>query len=1065
MRRIRAAWLAALCVGVGGCPRDDSQVKPQPEITAPEPGTIASSGDVLTFVGNAARAGDTDVGVFWLVDGEPVCGGGSTTGAFCIKEDRRAICTDEAVEPGTTVRCDWTMTPGTHTVALHASRRSDGHINGTGYDQITVTDGVEGRPEIDFIQGSLPVTYPDRPVELQALVDNLDHELSTAGVQWSTQTGSALPVHPVNVTASTDGHAYVTATTYLPEGTTRVDLTVTNANGEAGIGSQHLPATLAANTPPDCWFRGWRDDELGTPMEWKSVRIDAEDDRETMDELAFHLESDLDGILLDQVGRTDWWGVGATVQFSAGAHLLTLTVTDADGATCVEAVEHVVLGDPEVLYAEVLEGMPVADEEAATLAIQLGVDGIDPQSLEVQLEATPYSTTYAISDRVGLDADGRAELPFIARDGVWTLRVFYRADFLTYLPFAVIDLDGDFNTPPTPPVLALSAATAITPDDLLVTASGSTDADAYPRELSYRYTWTVDDDPTPIATTAGLSSSETRKGHTYTVTVDAWDGAHASVASTAAVVVENAAPTVSSVYVSDSSPRVTATVTCGVSAHDVDGDAFTEDFAWTADGVVLGTTDTLDLSTTGLSAGTGLTCTATLTDSDGAVSVGTATATIANTPPSISSVTLSPSDPGTDDFVTATVVASDVNGDDLSTTYNWLVNGTSVQSGASDSLSGSHFDKGDRVSVGVTVSDGTDSVVSLSGSLTVGNTAPEAPTLVVTPVEPDKGDALVCEIDDAAVDPDGDTVTYAMSWTVDGVDYSTLVGSADTGLVDTGAAGGLEGPSTTTWSGDTVAAGDADWGEVWTCTATPSDGTDFGTAATAEVEVACAPGSASDCTEESCAALLAKDPDLPDGTYWIAPDGVSFEVDCDMTTDGGGWTGLTFEDAYSALDVTISELEAAPTYSVDPVSGPSTLDAGGDHSYRMDVDFPPGFSELYFGSDFTIQANAASGGMADIYPSEFIQSAWGTTYQCSAVICSTEDVAFGDADAAGPATSLAETAGATVYYADGTRIAWPAGTASTALGSAATTLRVEWGAGGGQAEGWAPWAAGTIYVR
>ena len=53
------------------------------------------------------------------------------------------------------------------------------------------------------------------------------------------------------------------------------------------------------------------------------------------------------------------------------------------------------------------------------------------------------------------------------------------------------------------------------------------------------------------------------------------------------------------------------------------------------------------------------------------------------------------------------------------------------------------------------------------------------------------------------------------------------------------------------------------------------------------------------CSEEtastSCLTILECDSSVSDGTYWIDPDGTdAFEVECDMTTDGGGWTQISY---------------------------------------------------------------------------------------------------------------------------------------------------------------------------
>jgi len=50
-------------------------------------------------------------------------------------------------------------------------------------------------------------------------------------------------------------------------------------------------------------------------------------------------------------------------------------------------------------------------------------------------------------------------------------------------------------------------------------------------------------------------------------------------------------------------------------------------------------------------------------------------------------------------------------------------------------------------------------------------------------------------------------------------------------------------------------------------------------------------GDGSACAAEDCLAVLADQPAAADGVYWIDPTGASaYEVLCEMSTDGGGWT-------------------------------------------------------------------------------------------------------------------------------------------------------------------------------
>ena len=143
------------------------------------------------------------------------------------------------------------------------------------------------------------------------------------------------------------------------------------------------------------------------------------------------------------------------------------------------------------------------------------------------------------------------------------------------------------------------------------------------------------------------------------------------------------------------------------------------------------------------------------------------------------SVTLSPSDVYTADDLTATVTVNDLNGDPLSVTYTWTVNGAEVISatntvtgladGSVDSatLSSSVFAKNDVVAVTIAVDDGrVFTPTEVSASTTIKNTEPVLSDCSVTPTSPDSSNALVASyagLFDADV-ADGSALTVGYQW-------------------------------------------------------------------------------------------------------------------------------------------------------------------------------------------------------------------------------------------------------------------------------------------------------------
>ena len=151
-------------------------------------------------------------------------------------------------------------------------------------------------------------------------------------------------------------------------------------------------------------------------------------------------------------------------------------------------------------------------------------------------------------------------------------------------------------------------------------------------------------------------------------------------------------------------------------------------------------------------------------------------------------------------------------------TYDWYVDGSSVQSGAASTLSGSlYFDRDQTVYVIVTADDGTDATSVTSRTITITNTPPSAPVATIYPAPAYEDDDLICEVDTASTDADGDAISYSFSWTVDGASTSAT--------------------TTTVWPDDTVLAAETTGGEEWICTATPDDGSASGATATDTITI------------------------------------------------------------------------------------------------------------------------------------------------------------------------------------------------------------------------------------
>ena len=362
------------------------------------------------------------------------------------------------------------------------------------------------------------------------------------------------------------------------------------------------------------------------------------------------------------------------------------------------------------------------------------------------------------------------------------------------------------NTPPILDGVTLSPDPAYEGDTLTCTAGSTTDDDG--ETVTLVYAWNVDG-VDPGVSTSTLDSSSFDRDQTVHCTVTPQDGSEDGEPVTSnEIVISNTVPEVTDVVIEPTSATVTDDLTCSYTCAEVDGDTDDSDIAWTINGIDAGSGASLNSGYTG---GDIIVCTVTPHDGTDSGSALSDTLTIGNTPPELADVVVSPDPAFEGDTLTCTPgTTTDADGTTSFTyLYSWSVDGSDP--GVTDAtLESTDFDRDQVVYCTVVPNDGSDSGSPVdSNAITIGNTAPSIDSVAITPYPATTSDPLTCSYSGwFDLDDDADTDT-AITWAINGTDAST---------------------------GDTLSTGYVG-GDTVTCTVTPDDGTDAGTALTTSLVI------------------------------------------------------------------------------------------------------------------------------------------------------------------------------------------------------------------------------------
>ena len=361
------------------------------------------------------------------------------------------------------------------------------------------------------------------------------------------------------------------------------------------------------------------------------------------------------------------------------------------------------------------------------------------------------------------------------------------------------------NSPPA--VAGARVVPEIVFDDTEVSCEGINFQDADGDAEAYKTLWLVDG--FEVSAEATLTGDYFDRGQVISCQLIPTDGEDDGPSvSSEGVEVGNGAPSIGGVAIDGATPNRNAALTfTATDVVDADGDEVEYRIWWLVNG--RGVSQEAELDPSLFERGDMVSVS--VVPFDGFIEgegVTSSEVEIVNAPPIIVESNFVADPVYTDSVLDPRVILSDADGDPISLTFTWTVNGSTAGDSGSVLDGNAAFDRGDTVAYEVVPNDGIeDGTAYTSATETVVNKPPSDPEVAISPVPtlPDKD--IYCSLPEPSVDADGDTIVYTFTWEKDGATYTGLA-------------------SDTEYTGDTIPASGTALTEKWACSVQASDGTD-----------------------------------------------------------------------------------------------------------------------------------------------------------------------------------------------------------------------------------------------